>query len=255
MDAKPDLADMDKLWSDLLDDALDASQRQLVLTRVTADFNAAIVRGPESGNLMTTLGRIFRERPLTEDMWVAAQRAFSIAYGHSAVQLIGWLVDDSDQIAQRLDEIAPMLEVRSESLLREVLTRHAEDLGWSAYAWNNSAEEWRTINIDRVQSLDGRNYFMRLTVDKVNGDRIAFESRANQLLLFTRAILDTLNALPSAAFTAPRIVESFLEQARRIVDTLSASPSTSQPQDGVGLTDELRPAETAGSPINDGAGD
>jgi len=143
-----------------------------------------------------------------------------------------------------------MLEVRSESLLREILARHAEDLAWSNYAWNNSAQEWRTINIDVTQSLDGRNYFLRLMVLKVNGETVAFESRSNQLLLFTRAILDTLNALPANAFTQSQTIESFLEQAQRMVDTLSASPTATQ-KDAVNTADGLTPVEASGSPNDD----
>jgi len=250
MDDQSGLDDIDKLWSDLFDGVLDAPQRQAVLSKVASDLNKAVIRGPDSANLMETLRQVFGGRSLTADMWLSAERALSMAYGPAAVRLISWLIDDLDQTEPRLGEITSMLEVRSESLLREILARHAEDLAWSNYAWNNSAQEWRTINIDVTQSLDGRNYFLRLMVLKVNGETVAFESRSNQLLLFTRAILDTLNALPANAFTQSQTIESFLEQAQRMVDTLSASPTATQ-KDAVNTADGLTPVEASGSPNDD----
>lgn len=243
--------DLEKLWSDFFYDLLDEAQRRAVLTRVASDVNAAIARGAESANLLETLDQVFRQWPLTDDMWPVAERAFAIAYGDTTARLIGWLIDDLGRLDERLHEIAPMLEVRSERLLREILARHAENLSWSAYAWNYSSQEWRLININMVQSPDGRSYIMRLKLTKVNGEILIFESRTNQLLLFIRAILERLNEVPSTAFTAPDIVETFLKETRHIVDTLSDTASGKPTV--VGATDGLIPDETPVLPIDDKA--
>jgi hypothetical protein len=54
--------------------------------------------------------RIYEEQPLTEDMWPAVEGALLLAYGPTAVRLMRWLITDSDDIANRLDEISPMLD-------------------------------------------------------------------------------------------------------------------------------------------------
>jgi hypothetical protein len=218
-----------------------------VLTKVASDLNAAIVRGPESASLLETLDNVYRQWPLTEDMWPVAERAIAIAYGDTGTRLIGWLIDDLGRLDERLDEISPMLEVRSESLLREILARHAENLSWSAYALNNSPQEWRYVSINTVQS--GENYSVRVKLTKVNGEILAFESRANQLLLLTRAILERLNAASPTALTAPDIIETFLDEARHLVDTLSDTAS-GKPT-AVAATDGLTPDEPPGLPVDD----
>jgi hypothetical protein len=135
-------------------------------------------------------------------------------------------------------------------LLRNILTRHAEDLVWSYFAWNVSADEWRTMDFLTRQSLDGTNYFTRVNLDKVNGERFGFQVRANQLLILSRGFVKALNDHPPTAFTASDLVEYFLEQARVIVDNLSAltaAPLENPPSDA---TDERPPGETPGSSVN-----
>jgi hypothetical protein len=256
MTTQTDLADMDKLWSDLLQDALDSSQRRKVLNQVASDLKAAVEQRPDWAMLLEKLGRLFGERRLSAEMWPAAERAFSLAYGPAALRLISWLVSDDTEMEQRLDEISSMLDVRSEMLLRDILTRHSEDLVWSYFAWSFGAEdEWRDLNFTTFQAVGGNGYFVELKLKKVNGEMIVFELRPNQMLIIGRAILTVLNQFPTTVYTQPDSIELFLEQAQSIVDALSASLGMSQEQTPAGGTDGLTPDEITKSPSDDGVGE
>jgi hypothetical protein len=230
MSAQADLTDMDQSWTDFLNDALDATQRTTVLKSVASDFDAAVARHAESAVFLETLGRVLSGRPLSEETWPSVERTLSLAYGPNAVRLMRWLVEEEDDIERRLDEVAPMLEVLSERLLRDVLARHARDLFRAYYSWNYSAHEWEHITTNVRQSANGQIYFISVTIEKVNGEQITFQSRANQLLLLGRAFLVALNDLPAAAFTSLSFAEAFTEQAQRLLDTLSASSTASNQQ-------------------------
>jgi hypothetical protein len=52
LDNQTDLPDVDKMWSDLLDDALDASQRLELLHQVTSDLKAEVTRRPDATALL-----------------------------------------------------------------------------------------------------------------------------------------------------------------------------------------------------------
>jgi hypothetical protein len=256
MSTQTDLADMDDLWSDLLQDVLDSSQRRKVLNQGASDLKAAVAQRPDWAMLLEKLGRLFGERRLTAEMWPAAERAFSLAYGPAAARLISWLISDNTQIEQRLDEISSMLDGRSETLLRDILIRHAEDLVWSYFAWSFDAEdEWRDLNFNTFQSVGGNGYFAELNLTKVNGEKILFESRPNQMLLIGRAILTVLNVFPTTVYTQRDSIELFLEQARSIVHALSASLEASQEKTPAGGTDGLTPDEITKSPSDDGVGE
>jgi len=231
MSAPTDPAELEQSWTDFLNNALDPTQRTTVLKTVASDFNATVARHSESSAFLETLGRVFSERPLTDEIWPVVERALSLAYGPSALRLMLWLIDDEDDMERRLAEVAPMLDVLSEGLLRDVLARHAYELVWSYFAWNYSAHEWRNITTSTRQSLNGQTYITNVTIDKVNGEGITFESRANQLLLLARAVLRPLNDLPPSAFTSEAFIVAFNEEAQRLLDTLSTVSKASK-QDG-----------------------
>lgn len=250
-DGQTSLPDVAKLWSDLLDDVLDPSQRLRLLNQVTSDLKTEVTRRPDAAALLSTLHQIFQERPLTEDMWPNAERALLLAYGPAAARLIRWLITEADDIANRLDEISPMLDTGTEALLRDILTRHSEDLSWSYFAWSYSADEWRTLNFITRQSLDGRNYYSDVGLIKVNGEQLNFRVRANQLLIITRGFLQAINDHPSIAFTSTELVEYFLEAARTSVNTLSALTEVPQGNGSASATDEQTPEGSSRSPVDD----
>jgi hypothetical protein len=254
MDTQTDLADVDKLWSDLLEGVLDAPQRRRVLDQVASDVKAAVERRPSSAALMEALDQVFGERPLAEYMWPAAERALSLAYGPAVAQLISWLIASESQVQQRLNEILPMLDVRSEALLRDILTRHTWNLVSSYLIWKlGTPESWRTINVEPLRPLDGTPYFI-VRLSKLNGEKWVFRSDADSMLVLARIILWGLNQLSSEGFTQES-VELFLEEARRIVDTLSASPRASKEQGPGSGTDGPTSDETPSSLSDDGVGE
>jgi hypothetical protein len=251
MDNQTEQYDVDALWSDLLNDRLDASQRLKLLNHVTSDLRSEVSRRPDAAVLLDTLNGVFKERPLTEDMWPATERALLFSYGPAAARIVRWLVTDSDEVANRLDEILPMLDPDSEALLRNILTQHAEELIWSYFALNSNANEWRVINRVTRQALNGQNYYTQIDLMKVNGEQFSFQVRANQLLILAGAFLETINDHPSTAFTATDLVEYFLDAARMSVSTVSASPAAPQENEPPGATDEQTPGGTPRSPVND----
>lgn len=255
MEAQANLNNLDKLWSDLIGGVLDAPQRLRVLEEVASDLNSAVARRPESTALLETLGRVFGDRALTAEMWPSAESAVSLEYGPAAVRVLTWLLDDVSQVQQRFDEILPMLDIPSEVLLRDILARHVEDLGWSYFIWFfRTPEEWRNINIDTFQVLGANRYSHRVRLTLVNGKTFSFESRAPQMLVLVRTMLAVLNDLPAAAFPQTE-VEPFLEQARRLVDTLSASSGGPQERAPAEASDGSTPEEPPRSPTADGIGE
>src|SRR5215469_8147973 len=164
MENQAEPLDVDELWLDLLNDTLDASQRVKLLNQVTADLKVEVSRRTDAAALFDTLHRVLEERPLTEDMWPATEHALLFAYGPAAARLVRWLITDADEAGNRLDEISPMLDLRSEALLRDILTRYSEELIWSYFAWNSSADEWRIINRVTRQSLNGQNFYTHFSL-------------------------------------------------------------------------------------------
>jgi len=250
MENQAEPLDVDELWLDLLNDTLDASQRVKLLNQVTADLKVEVSRRTDAAALFDTLHRVLEERPLTEDMWPATEHALLFAYGPAAARLVRWLITDADEAGNRLDEISPMLDLRSEALLRDILTRYSEELIWSYFAWNSSADEWRIINRVTRQSLNGQNFYTHFSLKKVNGEEFDFRVRANQLLILSGAFLEAINDHPSTAFTTPELVEYFLEAARTSAETVAASQAAPQESEPPVATDEQTPEGTPKSPLN-----
>lgn len=241
-------------FSDLLDGRGDASQRHHLLQERATRMNAAAARHPDPVPILDALDRIFTGEQLTLELWPRAERVLVLSYGWAAAELVTWIVQYDNTLDPRLEELVPLLDPTSETLLRAILARHAESLVWSYYIWNlQSADDWRTVDLDTFQTLGGGRSFIQVRLKKVNGESLYFTTRADEALTFVQVFHAILARIPRSSYRQPETVESFVDQARRLLDVLSPPAEAEEYSPGQldGVSPEVsqeEPAQTAAVP-------
>ena len=242
-----DQAELDQ-WNLLLNNALADSHRRALLGIAVDNLNTATTERPDVHiDVANALSAILDRQPLNDQTWSAVEKSLSVCLGERPSRLIGWLVRDENYLS-RLIEVRPDLQPPALALLQGLIARYGPGLERAFYMDGGYVDDWQRLQREIWTDPSTNRCKIRLSIMKYNGEDMLVEGGPDSMLTLATHVLMTLNGVQDASLFR-QDPEPFLNEARRLVETLTPVPPEPTTQLAQSALDSR--AATAGGPMRE----
>lgn len=116
------------------------------------------------------------------------------------------------------------------AFMRRLTVRFAPELDAAFQIWQELPHAWKTMNREVYYDVIRRRHYIKLLLQKLNGEETLIEGTADSILGLTRSLLVTLRWMQSADAFSQSAIDLFLEDAESLLAILKREDEA--PSDG-----------------------
>jgi hypothetical protein len=149
--------------------------------------------------------------------WGPLFSSISILVGDAGANLIAWAAMAEPD---KLEEMRSHAQSETANLVCRVAALYGPELKRAWEGWGESPHNWRNINRDVYQDLFTNRAFIRIRIEKYNGEEVIVEGPGESILSLAKGILVALRVVGSRAEFGESQIEAYLEESDRLVEIL-----------------------------------
>jgi hypothetical protein len=213
-------------WSSLLAGAITVPQAQPLIESSAADLDQQLERDGGLEDVMLDLLERRLVKPYDPETYQRAWDIWRGLFGEQAAYYVHWsfMVRDQPEYRQIAESAAPP---RARALVRRMLVTFGPELDAAFQIWQELPDAWKALNREvYFDVIRGRPY-IKLTLEKLNGEQIMLEGTADSILGLARSMLVTLRWVGNADSFNQGGIDLFLDEAEPLVSMLKREEAPS----------------------------
>jgi hypothetical protein len=205
-------------WWSLLTGQLSEEEARHLLSRGVEELHALLEARPRAmEDVLDILDRRLGGE-IDAQTWKVLDDSLAHYLGRDLAHLVAWAVQP-DQTA-RLEELQRYASPEVMAFFRTILGRYGPEWESALLCWNELSHDWRTLHREVYYDQLNRQPYIRLRIEKYNGETVLIEGNADSILGLTSGLILTLRlvGIPEA-FSESRI-KQFREEVEEFKDLL-----------------------------------
>jgi hypothetical protein len=224
-DIAPTAAD----WSSILAGVTSIHDADELIARSSQQAEAALEADPELEDELMELTEKRLSGPLDPDTYQGFWELLKGMLGEEGAYLVHFYFMAREQPEART-AVEAAASQRVLGFMRRLTVRFAPELDAAFQIWQELPNAWKTLNREVYYDVIRGRHYVRLLLQKLNGEETVIEGTADSILGLTRSFLVTLRWMQSADAFSQGAIDLFLDDAEPLLAMLKRE----QEGDGAG---------------------
>lgn len=220
-------------WSALLAGTISVAEAQPLIARSAADLDRQLESDERLEGVMLELLERRLVKPYDPETYQRAWDIWRGLFGEQAAYYVHWtfMVRDQEAHRQVAEDSAPP---RARALVRRMLVTFGPELDAAFQIWQELPEAWKALNREVYYDVIRGRPYIKLLLEKLNGEQIVVEGTADSILGLTRSLIVTLRWVGNADAFSQGGIDLFVDEAEPLLSMLKRQDATSGDGAGTG---------------------
>jgi hypothetical protein len=214
-----DVAPMQANWSAILAGATPLEQATDLIESSSQQVEAALTADPKLEDELLAAAEKRLTATFDPETYQGFWELLRGTFGEEGAYLVHFYFMARDQEAQRAT-VEANASPTTVAFMRKLVTRLGPELDAAFQIWQELPHAWKTLNRDVYFDVIRQRYYVRLLLQKLNGEQTLLEGTPDSILGLTRSLLITLRWMQSADSFTQSYIDQFLDEAVPLIAML-----------------------------------
>lgn len=238
-------------WQDLAEGRVSAADAEPLVKEALDELERQATADPSlEAHALEIIGRQVAIG-VDERTWGSMDKSLATLFGLKPAALFSWLAfGDAAADPSSLDAVEASAGPAASSLIRLVMAAFGPDMGRAYAISKQSPHDWRIFSREVYQDRITNQPFLRVRIEKWNGEMVMLEGNGNSFLGLAKNFLILLQLIGAPDAIDPSAIQSLFSEVERLRSLLvppPPSPSGDGAEASAGAT-PVAPAEDPGAP-------
>jgi hypothetical protein len=235
-------------WEDLAEGRLYGADADPMVKEALDELEQHASADPSlEGHVLEILGRQV-SGGVDERTWASINKVLATLFGPKPAALFSWLAfGDAAGDPSSLDAVQAAAGPAAGSVIRLVMAAFGPDMGRAYAISKQSPHDWRIFSREVYQDRITGQPFLRVRIEKWNGEMVMLEGNGNSFLGLAKNFLILLQLIGAPDAVDPSAIQSLFSEVERL-RTVLVPPPPSPSADGAEASAGVTPVVPDGDP-------